>query len=521
VGDSFSTAVDLPILVGLSAALLLEWPLQPRTLPVWKRHPANHCIHAGLWLLLFSIELALFRRPWLATANALAVIFVLVLVNNAKFQSLREPFVFQDFDYCVDMLKHPRLYIPFLGVHRAILAVGSIGVALYIGVKIEPPLTARVLPASFLTGLVVILASGIFLIALGTRKSIPLTLDPQFDLQQRGLLSSLWLYAVAEISLAEVPTVFGALKHPSVDSAALPNLVVVQSESFFDVRRLFSGVRQEVLRQYDEIRMSAACHGQVEVPAWGANTVRTEFAFLSGLAPNELGIHRFNPYRKLVRREFPTLAWFLKSIGYRTVCVHPYPATFYGRDKVYPFLGFDQFIDIASFNRGQNSGPYVDDVALAEKVCAVLGEAVTTPVFVFVITMENHGPLHLEKAGPGEIEQFYSAAPPDGCDDLTVYLRHLRNADRMAGILCETIEALPRPGWLCWYGDHVPIMTRVYDKIGVPDGKTDFLIWQKGSKSNTEQALNLKIENLAMLLLQKMALADLLAPQQRSAGVLN
>lgn len=251
---------------------------------------------------------------------------------------------------------------------------------------------------------------------------------------------------------------------------------------------------------------AAVCHGRLDVPAWGANTVRSEFAFLSAIEPAALGVYQFNPYRKLARRGFPTLASHLKSQGYRTVCVHPYSAAFYNRNTVYPGLGFDEFIDRRSFSDAQKSGPFIGDIPLAERVCELLSLASEQPVFVFVITMENHGPLHLEKMHPGDAGRLYTTAPPAGCEDLTVYLRHLGNADRMLGMLREQLQRLSHPATLCWYGDHLPIMPKVYAALGTPDGKTDYLIWQKDQPSPADSNRGLKIEDLSPLLLQRMGL---------------
>jgi phosphoglycerol transferase MdoB-like AlkP superfamily enzyme len=284
--------------------------------------------------------------------------------------------------------------------------------------------------------------------------------------------------------------------------------VVVQSESFFDVRDIFAGIRPEILREFDLLKTSAASWGKLAVPAWGANTVRTEFAFLSGLNAENIGVHRFNPYRKLARQGVPTLAGFLKNLGYRTVCVHPYPASFYTRNKVFPLLGFDEFIDIRSFEGVERTGPYVGDVALAEKVCALLEASSVQPIFVFVITMENHGPLHWEKVQEGDEERLYLSPPPDTCDDLTIYLRHLHNADRMAGMLRNKMVALPGVSWLCWFGDHVPIMSKVYGAIGVPDGQTDYLIWGKGDRPCDGVRLDMEVENLGNVLLTRMGLVS-------------
>ena len=110
------------------------------------------------------------------------------------------------------------------------------------------------------------------------------------------------------------------------------------------------------------------------------------------------------------------------------------------------------------------------------------------PIFIFVITMENHGPLHLEHPSAADVAAAYTDNPPAQGDDLTVYLRHLKNADRMIGDLRYFLEKHRRPARLCWYGDHVPIMADVYHQLGDPDGLTEYSIWSNrpGGKSPAE-----------------------------------
>ena len=156
-------------------------------------------------------------------------------------------------------------------------------------------------------------------------------------------------------------------------------------------------------------------------------------------------------------------------------------------------------------------GPYVGDVAVAEKIRDLLGSA-NQPTFVYAITMENHGPLHLEQAALGDTERLYAASPPHGYDDLTIYLRHLANADRMLGMLRASIEASPRDGWLCFYGDHVPIMPEVYQRTGFADGQTEYLIWGKGRGHAAATPTGLEVENLGAAFLRQSGLL----PETRS-----
>ena len=503
------TVVALPIFAGTGLSFVLEQWMQPRPISFWRRPGAAFAIHVALWLLVFTVELAVFRRPWFAMANVLALQLFVVLVSNAKFHSLREPFIYQDFEYFSDALKHPRLYLPFLGVVRAVIALAGFGLAFYAGFTLESSLSARMPVLDFLGMLAALTVAGLALLWCGARGTLQVIFAPETDLRQLGLLTSLWRYAQEERKPACVPCLPSVQDFKQLGQAPLggvPHLVVVQSESFFDARRLFPGIRSQVLQAFDAVKASAVCQGQVEVAAWGANTVRTEFAFLSGLGPASLGVHRFNPYRKLARTGVPTMASFLRSLGYRTVCVHPYFASFYTRDEVFPLLGFDEFIDIESFKDVEKTGPYIGDVALAEKVCALLQKSSNQPIFVFVISMENHGPLHLEKVHGDDVARLYSNPPPEGCDDLTIYLRHLGQADRMVAMLRDQLDALPGDGWLCWFGDHVPIMPKAYAATAAPDGKTDYLIWQKENASDMGSRLDVNIEDLGGLLLQKMGL---------------
>lgn len=461
-------------LAGLALSVAIEQLMTPR--PRLVRPWATWALHAGLWLVGYGTLVLVLGRPWFAAAAVSAFWLMLALVNNAKFKALREPFVFQDFEYFIDAIRHPRLYIPFLGWGKFLTAAAGFVLAVAVGLWLEDAPAQRFVWLGQMGAVAAVVLVGALLVLLGNRQRLPVGFAPAQDVHALGLLASLWRYAQEERRPLRVASAFAALPDARPQDA-LPHLVAVQSESFFDPRPLFAGIRREVLAEFDRLKADAIAHGPLKVPAWGANTVRTEFAFLSGVEEGLLGVHRFNPYRALAAGfEVPSLAAYLKRLGYRTVCVHPYPAHFYRRDRVYPNLGFDEFLDLRAFDTTMRCGPYISDAAVAEKV-ATLVRTATSPLFVFVITMENHGPLHLERVAPGDIDTLYTRVPPPRCDDLTIYLRHLRNADRMVAVLRKTLEHCKRPASLCWFGDHVPIMPSVYATLGVPDGLVEYVIW--------------------------------------------
>jgi hypothetical protein len=503
--DAAFVAVLAASLVGLALSVAFERLLRP--CPPLARPRAAWALHVGLWLSAHAALTLVLGRPWFAAAALSAFLLMLVLVNNAKFKALREPFVFQDYEYFTDAIRHPRLYIPFLGWGKFLMAATGFVLAVAVGLWIEETPLLRFAWSGQLGGIAVVFAASALLLLAGSWKSLPVSFEPVRDVRMLGLLASLWRYAQEEGTPWVVASPFDFLP-PVCSKGDLPHLVAVQSESFFDPRPLYAGIRPEVLAEFDRLRDDAVALGKLKVPAWGANTVRTEFAFLTGIGEDKLGVHRFNPYRAIAAgSDVPSLASYLKRMGYRTVCIHPWPASFYRRDRVYPRLGFDEFLDVRAFDDMMRFGPYIGDAAVADMVAAHLREA-TSPVFVFVITMENHGPLHLERVAPADVDALYSVPPPVGCGDLTIYLRHLRNADQMIAKLRQALDRCERPASLCWFGDHVPIMPSVYETFGAPDGEVEYVIWNNQNPVRP-RALDLVANDLPMAWLRGAGLVEL------------
>lgn len=470
--------VLLAAAAGLALTVFVERLLLPR--PPASRPWQAWALHAALWCIPYSVLVLLMGRPFFAAAGVLAFFLMLVLVNNAKMKALREPFIYQDYEYFLEALRYPRLYIPFMGWGKFLAAALGFALALCIGLWGEVVPERRFSWPGQVWGILAVLGAGLSALFFATRNPLPVAFDPARDLRRLGLCASLWRYASEERAFPAVASPFVSAAHGG-PAASLPHLIAVQSESFFDPRPLYAGIRPEVLAGFDLLKADSLASGRLAVPAWGANTVRTEFAFLSGLDGESLGVHRFNPYRSMAKGwQAPGLAAFLKRLGYRTICIHPYPAAFYRRARVFPKLGFDEFRDIRFFAGMPRFGPYISDAAMTEKVAEALREA-SGPVFVFAITMENHGPLHFERAGPEDAEALYAVPPPEGCNDLTVYLRHIRNADRMVSALRECLQGCGAPAGLCWYGDHVPIMPTVYETLGEPGGAVEYAFWSNGA----------------------------------------
>lgn len=449
------------------------------------------------YLTLFMIT----YRPFLSAMFTLVVYSGIIVANNAKYRVLKEPLVFSDFSLLKQAFKHPALYVRYIGPIK-IAAVFFVGfVAIVGGPLVEPPVVLRRGVDSYLP-LIIYLSFVVGVIYLITRGRLRrqfqrilyrfgASTDVNEDIDKLSLVVCLIFYFFLSGADSTVSRKYrrraGDRKlFPGPDPRNRRHLVAVQNESFFDARRMLKHTPDGFLANFDRACREARYYGRMEVPAWGANTLRTEFAFLSGIPNQDLGINRFNPYQNLDHREIWTLASFLKEEGYRTVCIHPYHASFFGRDKVFPNLGFDQFIDIKAFSPDQCVGPYISDAAVADKIDEVLSGS-DQPVFIFAITMENHGMWDSERVKPcKEIE----AAMPVKSAELAQYLGHLRNADLMIAKIMKTLsdvlESTGRNAAFCFFGDHLPSLPAVFEAAQFDDFRTDYFVWDSFASDSAD-----------------------------------
>ncbi len=418
--------------------------------------------------------------------------------------------------------RHPRLYFPFLGLLPVILMPLIIIALIYAVLTLEPAIA--ITPTRIISSIVVILAA--FFLAKKLALTLDLSQEPAVDNARHGLLNSLFAYAMHAQTESHQKKIKTTLSQSSFVIPAsnetynktpphfkglfqnnpCQNITVIQSESFFDARRLDSSITSSVLENYDLCKTEAVQYGKLNVPAWGANTMRTEFSFLTGLKYEDMGFYRYYPYQYLHQLPITSLATYLKSQGYYCVCIHPHPASFFGRDRIFPKLGFDEFIDIQSFDKNNTFGPYISDQAVTDKIVETTHKNAGKPLFIFAITMENHGPLHLEKTSKDEQNHYFDKAPIDEINDLTVYLRHLKNADKMIADLCAAYRQIDKPSTVCFYGDHIPSMPKVYQEMDYHDQDSDYFIWHNNLSSNAINSQNeekpIAVDALAKTLLE-------------------
>ncbi|HEV8681073.1 MAG TPA: LTA synthase family protein, partial [Stellaceae bacterium] len=426
-------------------------------------------------------------RPLFAGLVVLALGAAFTLTDHTMRATLREPVVFSESVELPQVFTHPQLYLPFAGPGLVLGGAAAAFAAALALLIVEPPLWTP-LPATALVALVP-MAALVWLFAhepllgaaAGLLRRLAPSGEPFADAAALGPFAMLIVHTV--VARAERPARQQALAAPAVvhdlgrcDGGPDVPIVVVQCESFFDARRLSPLIPRALLSGFDACCGGAALSGRLAVPAWGANTMRAEFAVLTGIPESELGYDRFNPYYALARVPIRSQVWRLRRAGYRTICLHPFDRRFFRRDLAMPALGFERFLGSETLG-GPQAPPYYPDAEFADQILHTLDRE-GPRTFIFAITMGNHGPW-LAKGppiAPAVAGILDPAAVPDGAG-LLRYLDGLRQSDEMLRRLMSGLDERGSPALLAFYGDHLPSLSGAFRHFGFDEASSDYAIW--------------------------------------------
>ena len=427
---------------------------------------------AAAWLLLVCLT----ARPVLAAVVVGAMLFGLVRGNRAKRAASSEPLVFTD-GLLGSIFFYPSLYAEFVTPPKLVAAAAATLCGFAALGSLEPPLWQPFWPglmaAAGLGGGLLLLSPGRAVRHVLARAGIPAVSGvPEIDSAAFGPMASVIVHtATARKERAARRRNRSPGRSDSLPTSVDPSgpVVLMQLESFFDARRLGDFVPGDLLPNYDRCVAGSIRHGRLQTPAYGANTVRTEFAALTGLPEDVLGLDRFNPYAAYAQVPIDSIAWRLRAAGFNTICIHPFAGKFYGRRRVIPNLGFDQFLDIGAFAAYDRGPIYMSDLTVIREIERVLAEN-GPRTFVFAITMGNHSPWQRPALG----------ALPDlpHAEAFASFLAGLAETDIALGAMADLMRRDWRNGTFAAFGDHLPSFPKLFRQLDHTSRATDYVIWR-------------------------------------------
>ena len=115
-------------------------------------------------VLMFAAILAIFARPLFAGVATFALIGGFAFADGAKREVLHEPVVFTDLSELVELVRHPHLYLPFVGPGKVIAGLVAAVMAFAVLLFVEPSLWPLTVPLALAAA-----AIGVLGLVLGDR----------------------------------------------------------------------------------------------------------------------------------------------------------------------------------------------------------------------------------------------------------------------------------------------------------------------------------------------------------------
>lgn len=237
----------------------------------------------------------------------------------------------------------------------------------------------------------------------------------------------------------------------------LPNVVVIQVESLdFSLLDLkYKGI--EITPYLNSLKKSSIFFNNFYAQHTGVGgTSDAEFCSLTSMYPYSRVPNFFaGGLEYLV-----SLPSIFNKLGYNTIAFHGNRGSFYGRDKGFRKLGFNEFRSVSDYRRKDPENWFIPDSELFSKTYHFL-RSTNNLVFAFVITISGHGPYQDKKylgddansalvfdTGDGIIDNFYSAS---------------NYVDQQLRVFVQSISKVLQPCLIVIYGDHTAnLNSRVY-----------------------------------------------------------
>lgn len=238
------------------------------------------------------------------------------------------------------------------------------------------------------------------------------------------------------------------------DTQDLPNIIVIMDEAFSDLAVIGDLQTNEdympFMHQMQQGQKNTIT-GYAQVSVCGGNTANSEFEFLTGDTMAFLPSGSI-AYQQYVKQDTPSLASYLKSLGYATYAQHPYYASGWDRERVYPLLGFEHMDFIDDYTNVSYVRKYISDASDMQHIIETYEKKEAgKPAFIFNVTMQNHGGYtDVYPNFENDIQAQYNS------DALNQYLSLIRKTDAALEDLVSYFSKADEKTVIVFFGDHQP-----------------------------------------------------------------
>lgn len=303
-----------------------------------------------------------------------------------------------------------------------------------------------------------------------------------------------------------------------------PNIVVVMNESFSDMGEiaLFSTNKDYMpfIHSMQKGEVDNCVTGKLLTSVLGGNTANSEFEFLTGdtmafLPPGSIA------YQQYIKSRTPNFAMALnENEGYDTTAIHPYYASGWEREIVYPYFGFgsDYFLedmqeDGALKKNAEYLRKYISDKSLVNMLTDMYeNKAGDRPLFTFAVTMQNHGGYFDAYDNFKQQIELLNVEDDYNKSYMDMYLSLIKESDEAFENLINYFKDYEEPTIVLMFGDHQPgdyVINSIYDtekKRSLEESQNrytvPFVMWANFDIED-EQIDKISVNYLSVLLSEK------------------
>ena len=269
-----------------------------------------------------------------------------------------------------------------------------------------------------------------------------------------------------------------------------PNILMVQLESFIDPT-LIKGLTcsQDPIPNFRMLEKNYST-GYLTVPVTGAGTANTEFEAITGMSLHYFGPGEF-PYKTIMKEKtVESIPYDLMNLGYATHAIHNHTGAFYGRNVVFPKMGFQTFTSVEYMNNVSKNprGFEKDDVLTGEIMTAM--KSTISKDYVYSISVEGHGKYPTNVIYPNPEITVSGIPAQSNANAVTYYVQQVHDMDVFVGQLTKTLQSFPEHTILVIYGDHQPSLNQTSkDMVNHSIYQTQYVIWSNYKLTKKDQNL--------------------------------
>ena len=272
--------------------------------------------------------------------------------------------------------------------------------------------------------------------------------------------------------------IYTPVEDDDTDVENKPNVIFLQLESFIDPTRV-DGIEysRDPMPNFRKL-MEDYSSGFLTVPAVGAGTANVEFEVMTGLSVKFFGPGEY-PYKSVLKETTcETAPYDFKTMGYGTHAIHNHRGAFYGRNKVFPNMGFDTFTSLEYMNNVMKTPKnWAKDNILTEQILAAM-DSTESSDYIYTISVQGHGKYPTEQVIEDPAVSVTKAESDEQRWTYEYYANQVYEMDLFIKELTDTLENYDEDIVLVMYGDHLPALDMTEDMMKSGNMyQTQYVIW--------------------------------------------